>query len=114
MIFCLFYECHWAFYCVACIPIYVMHASPMIEIYSGSYCPYCVRAKQLFQQLNIEFSEYDIQKDPEKRQEMMLRSSGARSIPQIFIHNQHIGGCDDLYALHQQGKLSALLDKKES
>jgi len=91
-----------------------MHASPMIEIYSGSYCPYCVRAKQLFKNINVEFTEYDVQSTPEKRQEMMLRTQGARSIPQIFIHNQHIGGCDDLYALHQQGKLTALINKTVS
>jgi len=87
-----------------------MHASPMIEIYSGSYCPYCVRAKQLFQQLKVKFTEYDVQSNPEFRLKMMERSQGARSIPQIFIHNQHIGGCDELYALHQQGKLVELLN----
>ncbi|MDQ6961315.1 MAG: glutaredoxin 3 [Mariprofundaceae bacterium] len=85
----------------------------MIEIYSGSYCPYCVRAKQLLQQLKIEYTEYDVQSNPEQRQEMMTRSQGARSIPQIFIHDIHVGGCDELYALHRQGKLTALLQQQE-
>ena len=81
-----------------------------IEIYSGDYCPYCVRAKSLLKQRGLEFIEYNIQADPEKRVEMMERSHGARTIPQIFINNQHLGGCDDLYAIDKKGELHAWLE----
>jgi len=77
-----------------------------IEIYSGDYCPYCVRAKSLLKQRNLEFIEYNVQTDPDKRIEMSKRSQGGRSIPQIFINDQHVGGCDELYALDKSGKLA--------
>ena len=76
-----------------------------IEVYSGDYCPYCVRAKSLLKQRDLEFIEYNVQQDPEKRVEMNTRSNGGRSIPQIFINDKHVGGCDDLYALDKKGKL---------
>ncbi|MDQ7004210.1 MAG: glutaredoxin 3 [Ghiorsea sp.] len=81
-----------------------------IEIYSGDYCPYCVRAKSLFKQRGLDFIEYNVQQDPDKRAEMMKRSQGGRSIPQIFINDQHVGGCDELYALDRKGKLDAWLE----
>jgi glutaredoxin 3 len=77
-----------------------------IEIYSGDFCPYCVRAKSLLKQRNLEFIEYNVQTDPDKRIEMSKRSQGGRSIPQIFINDQHVGGCDELYALDKSGKLA--------
>ena len=80
-----------------------------IEIYSTHYCPYCDRAKALFNQKNVQFVEYKIDGDSEMRQAMMERADGRRTVPQIFIKGQHIGGCDDLYALDRAGKLDSLL-----
>jgi len=80
-----------------------------IEVYSGNYCPYCVRAKSLLKQRQLEFVEYDVQEEPEKRVEMTKRAPGARTIPQIFINDRHVGGCDDLYALDRKGELDAWL-----
>jgi glutaredoxin 3 len=76
-----------------------------IELYSGGYCPYCLRAKSLLKQRGMDFVEYDVQAEPEKRDEMLRRSNGARTIPQIFINDRHVGGCDDLYALDRKGEL---------
>ena len=86
-----------------------MSSNAKIEIYSGDYCPYCVRAKSLLKQRGLDFIEYNVQQEPEKRTEMMKRSNGGRSIPQIFINNQHVGGCDELYALDKKGQLDAWL-----
>ncbi|MDT8375169.1 MAG: glutaredoxin 3 [Mariprofundaceae bacterium] len=76
-----------------------------IELYSGAHCPYCVRAKSLLKQRGMDFVEYDVRAEPEKREEMLQRSNGARTIPQIFINGRHVGGCDDLYALDKKGEL---------
>ncbi len=76
-----------------------------IEVYSGNFCPYCVRAKLLLKKRGLAFVEYDVQKEPERREEMLRRSNGARTIPQIFINDRHVGGCDELYALERAGKL---------
>jgi len=78
-----------------------------IEVYSGGYCPYCLRAKSLLKQRGLEFTEYDVQADPKKRDEMLQRSNGARTIPQIFINDRHVGGCDELYALDKKGELES-------
>lgn len=83
-----------------------------IEVYSGSYCPYCERAKKLLAQRGLEFTEYDVQAEPERRDEMALRAPGARTIPQIFINDRHVGGCDDLYALDRKGELDNWLANK--
>jgi glutaredoxin 3 len=77
-----------------------------VEIYSGDYCPYCQRAKALLKQRDIEFTEYNVQNEPERRQEMAERAPGVRTIPQIFINDRHVGGCDDLHALDRKGELS--------
>lgn len=79
-----------------------------VEIYCSQFCGYCHRAKMLLDNKDIEYNEISVDTDPEKRQEMVSRSSGASSVPQIFISDEHIGGCDDLYALETQG----LLDEK--
>ncbi|KTC89406.1 glutaredoxin 3 [Fluoribacter dumoffii] len=79
-----------------------------IIIYSTTYCPYCIRAKELLQQKNVSFTEIRIDVQPELRAEMIAKS-GRRTVPQIFINGQHIGGCDDLYALEDQGRLDQLL-----
>ena len=86
-----------------------MSSNAKIEIYSGDYCPYCVRAKSLLKKRGLNFIEYNVQQEPEKRAEMMKRSNGGRSIPQIFINDQHVGGCDELYALDKKGQLDAWL-----
>ncbi|WP_448525256.1 glutaredoxin 3 [Parathermosynechococcus lividus] len=80
-----------------------------VEIYTWSACPFCLRAKQLLNRKGVSFTEYVIDGDETARQAMAQRANGRRSLPQIFINNQHIGGCDDLYALEAQGKLDSLL-----
>ncbi len=81
-----------------------------IEVYSGDYCPYCMRAKALLKQRELEFVEYNVQSEPGRRVEMSERAPGARSIPQIFINDRHVGGCDDLYALDKKGELNNWLE----
>jgi len=87
-----------------------MGTTAKIEIYSGDYCPYCSRAKALLKERGLAFTEYNVQTEPEKRDEMMKRSNGGRTIPQIFINDKHVGGCDDLVALDQQKKLQSWLE----
>ena len=82
-----------------------------VMIYSKDYCPHCVRAKQLFERLKHPYEEIDLGQHPELIPEVMEKSGGRRSVPQIFINSKHIGGCDDLYALHDQGGLEPLLKK---
>lgn len=79
-----------------------------VLIYTKGYCPYCVRAKQLLDSKNVNYVEIAIDEIPAKRDEMIARS-GRTTVPQIFINNQHVGGCDDLYALERQGSLDKLL-----
>lgn len=81
---------------------------PEIIIYSTIYCPFCVRAKALFNRKGVEFTEILVDKDEQKRDEMIAKSQ-RMTVPQIFINDQHIGGCDDLYALDSAGKLDDLL-----
>jgi len=80
-----------------------------IEIYSGPFCPYCVRAKALLSRRQLPFVEYDVQADPSRREEMLDRAAGARTIPQIFINDRHVGGCDELYTLDRRGELERWL-----
>lgn len=80
-----------------------------IEIYTTSTCPYCDRAKQLLQRYQAPYTEINISADTSKRDEMVKRSHGRQTVPQIFINNQHVGGCDDLYALHHKNALKTLL-----
>jgi len=79
-----------------------------IEIYTKSYCPYCQRAKELLKIKGVEFIEYDVTANPEKEAEMHQRS-GRRTVPEIFIGEYLIGGCDDLFNLDETGQLDALL-----
>lgn len=79
-----------------------------VEIYTKGYCPYCMRAKSLLQAKGIEFTEYPIDDNPELRPEMIERAQGGSTVPQIFISDKHIGGCDDMFALDAQGKLDPL------
>ncbi len=80
-----------------------------VEIYTWSSCPFCIRAKALLNKKGIEFTEYCIDGDEAARAKMAQRANGRRSLPQIFINDQHIGGCDDLHALNAQGQLDPLL-----
>lgn len=82
---------------------------PKIEIYTKQFCSYCVRAKRLLDSKSLQFEEYPIDFDTEKRREMIQRAGGRTTVPQIFIGERHIGGCDDLMALESRGKLDELL-----
>jgi glutaredoxin 3 len=79
-----------------------------VKMYTTSWCPYCSRARALLARKGVSFEDIDIEAAPDKRAEMQARS-GRRSVPQIFIGDHHVGGCDDLHALEQAGKLDALL-----
>ncbi len=80
-----------------------------VEIYTWSTCPFCIRAKGLLTKKGVQFTEYGIDGDETARTKMAARGDGRRSVPQIFINDQHIGGCDDIYALESTGKLDDLL-----
>ncbi|MFN7901210.1 MAG: glutaredoxin 3 [Holosporales bacterium] len=80
-----------------------------ITIYSKPACPYCDRAKLLLQQKGQIWTEINVQTDPGQRAEMLAKSGGRTTVPQIFINGTHIGGCDDLYALDKKGELDKLL-----
>lgn len=80
-----------------------------VEIYTKFACPYCVRAKQLLDSKGVPYTEYDVTMGGAKRDEMLARVPGARTVPQILINDTPIGGSDDLRALENQGKLDALL-----
>ncbi|HEY9598920.1 MAG TPA: glutaredoxin 3 [Cyanophyceae cyanobacterium] len=83
---------------------------PNVEIYTWSRCPFCIRAKALLNQKGVNFTEYCIDGDEDARAKMAQRSNGRRSLPQIFINDRHIGGCDDLHALDAKGQLDPLLE----
>ena len=80
-----------------------------IEIYTTNYCPFCVKAKSLLKKKNIKFSEIDVSNDEVQREKMTNMANGARSVPQIFADNVHIGDCDKIYKLDQEKKLDKLL-----
>ena len=80
-----------------------------VEIYTWTYCPYCIRAKRLLDTKGVEYKEHCIDGDEDARDKMRQRANGRSSLPQIFINDRHIGGCDDLYALERQGELEPLL-----
>lgn len=80
-----------------------------VEIYTSPLCGFCHAAKRLLNQKGIEFSEIDVLANPARKPEMIQRAGGRRTVPQIFIGNTHVGGCDDLYDLERSGKLDPLL-----
>jgi glutaredoxin 3 len=82
--------------------------TPRIEMYATSWCPYCERARQLLRDKGAAFEEISLEARPEQR-DVMIKRSGRRSVPQIFIGGEHIGGCDDLLALDAAGGLDPLL-----
>ena len=83
---------------------------PPVEIYTTPYCPYCLDAKALLRKKNVSFTEIDVSRDRELRRKMTARANGRTTVPQIFIGATHVGGCDDLYALEDAGKLDPLLN----
>jgi glutaredoxin 3 len=80
-----------------------------VEIYTWATCPFCMRAKNLLKKKEVDFIEYGIDGDENAREQMSQRANGRRSLPQIFINDDHIGGCDDIHALDRQGKLDEIL-----
>lgn len=80
-----------------------------VEIYTRDYCGYCTRAKALLSGKGVKFTEYHAGDDPDKRREMIQRSHGGSTYPQIFINGRHVGGSDDIHDLDRQGSLDALL-----
>ncbi len=80
-----------------------------VLIYTTPICGFCHAAKRLLKEKNVNFQEVDVMADPSRRAEMTQKANGGRTVPQIFIGDTHVGGCDDLYALEQAGKLDALL-----
>lgn len=80
-----------------------------VVIYTKNYCPYCRDAKELLQKKGLSFTEYDLMTEPQRRNEMIAKAGGRTTVPQIFINGQHLGGCDDIYALERQGKLDAII-----
>jgi glutaredoxin 3 len=85
-----------------------------VEIYTWRTCPFCIRAKSLLNQKGVDFIEYSIDGDEAARATMAQRANGKRSLPQIFINDEHVGGCDDIHALDRQGQLDQLLTSTNS
>ena len=81
-----------------------------VTIYTKPYCPYCIRALSLLEQKGVDFTEVAAAFDPEKKAEMVQRSGGRMTFPQIFVGDRHIGGCDDMLALERSGQLDPLLE----
>lgn len=93
-------------------PIFNRHPEQMkanVEIYTWQTCPFCIRAKLLLWWKGVDFTEYKIDGDEIARNNMAQRANGSRTVPQIFVNNRHLGGCDDLYALDGKDELDPLL-----
>jgi glutaredoxin 3 len=82
-------------------------SQPDVVVYLTGWCPYCERARGLLSKRGIQYREINVDDDPKLREEMIARS-GRRTVPQIFIGEKHVGGCDDLYALDERGELDRL------
>lgn len=80
-----------------------------VEIYTWSTCPFCIRAKMLLDRKGVEYTEYNLDGDEAGRAKMSERANGRTSVPQIFIDDRHVGGCDDIHALDRKGQLDSLL-----
>jgi glutaredoxin 3 len=80
-----------------------------VDIYTTMWCPYCARAKSLLEKKGVAYHEVSLDEEPRRRDEMIKRANGGRTVPQIFINGEHVGGCDDLYALDRAGKLDPKL-----
>ncbi len=79
-----------------------------VEMYTTAICPYCVAAKNLLKQKGFDYSEIRVDTDPERREEMLKRTGGRRSVPQIFVNGTHVGGFDDLVAADRSGRLAEI------
>ena len=90
------------------------NVSATVEIYTWQTCPYCIRAKLLLWMKGVQFIEYKIDGDDAARIAMAARANGSRTVPQIFINNKHIGGCNELYALNRDKRLDPLLQEASS
>lgn len=82
---------------------------PEVEVYTTPICPYCSAAKDLLRRKGIAFLEIDVTGEPQRRAEMVARANGRTTVPQVFVGDTHLGGCDDLYALEDAGDLDRLL-----
>ena len=82
-----------------------------VEFYTRQFCPYCTRALSLLDKKGVKYTHVDAGMDPQKRQEMIQRANGGSTYPQIFINDDHIGGCDEMFALERAGKLDPLLSQ---
>lgn len=82
---------------------------PKVEIYTSQLCGFCHAAKRLLSAKGVAFEETDVGRDPAAKSTMIQRAKGGRTVPQIFIDGEHVGGCDDLYALEHAGKLDPML-----
>lgn len=80
-----------------------------VTVYSSMLCGYCARAKKLLKSKGVEFDEIDVMMEPLRRKEMIQKAGGRTSVPQIFVGATHIGGCEELFALEESGKLDSLL-----
>ena len=84
-----------------------------VIIYTTGFCPFCYHAKKLLDSKGVAYDEIDVNKTSGARQEMMRRANGGHTVPQIFIGDRHVGGCDELYALEQQQQLDVLLHPQQ-
>jgi glutaredoxin 3 len=82
---------------------------PKITIYTTRMCSYCLAAKQLLKGKGVDYEEFDVSRDPQRRQEMMQKAMGRTSVPQIWIDDTHVGGFDELYDLERRAKLDGML-----
>ena len=80
-----------------------------VELYTTMFCPYCARARALLERKGVNYTEFDVIEEPQRREEMVRRAGGRTSVPQIFIDGEHIGGSDELVALDHAGELDAIL-----
>lgn len=85
-----------------------------VEIYTSPFCGFCYRAKSLLDEKDVAFTEINVMMHPSKRGEMIDRADGSHTVPQIFINDKHVGGCDDLFALDAKGELDILLNPEAS
>jgi glutaredoxin 3 len=82
---------------------------PEVKVYTTPICPYCLSAKELLRRKGVPFLEINVAGEPQRRAEMIARADGRTTVPQIFVDDRHLGGCDDLYALEEAGELDRLL-----
>jgi glutaredoxin 3 len=92
--------------------VHVFKNQMSVEIYTRDFCGYCEAAKDLLRCKGVTFKEIDVTGDRQRRSEMVARSGGGTTVPQIFVGSRHLGGCEELYGLERAGKLDALLGRE--